>query len=77
MSKIGMRFAAPLAVICLILGGVKPAEAQTITGTSYNHLNAATDLTRGNLFGDLARDIDTARTRPINRIGDEKRHSES
>lgn len=31
MSKIGMRFAASLAVICLYTGGVNPIDAQTVT----------------------------------------------
>ena len=31
MSKIGMRFAASLAVICLYTGGVNLIDAQTVT----------------------------------------------
>ncbi|WP_289300594.1 SusC/RagA family TonB-linked outer membrane protein [Duncaniella freteri] len=50
MSKIGMRFAAPLAVICLILGGVKPAEAQTITGTGTE--NTKISVYRGVVIDD-------------------------
>ncbi|WP_289825358.1 carboxypeptidase-like regulatory domain-containing protein, partial [uncultured Duncaniella sp.] len=50
MSKIGMRFAAPLAVMCLILGGVKPAEAQTITGTGTE--NTKISVYRGVVIDD-------------------------
>ncbi len=50
MSKIGMRFAAPLAVICLILGGVKPTEAQTITGTGTE--NTKISVYRGVVIDD-------------------------
>lgn len=31
MRKIGMRLTAPLAVLCLLMGGVKPLDAQTVT----------------------------------------------
>lgn len=31
MRKIGMRLTAPLAVLCLLMGGIKPLDAQTVT----------------------------------------------
>lgn len=35
MRKIKMRLTAPIAVLCLLtMGGVKPAEAQTVTAAA-------------------------------------------